>query len=199
MCQCCLSSKPLKVWFTSTHSTLNVKRLTPHCWDVWFVSPVRAGCASFYVYFPTAILIQQRSSQTSHRDTGVPANLRVHVHSYQFLTPPWAQQKQFVFLFFIPPPHQSLATEEGGAAAEPVWVTVVTVSVITQATLAVHRLVNLTTVWWRTPVWCFIICSSTHLSCSQTAAATITTMSRLINNKIIIKKTICTCKQLFDY
>lgn len=34
MCQGCLSSGPLTVWSTIQHSTPNVKRLTPDCWDV---------------------------------------------------------------------------------------------------------------------------------------------------------------------
>lgn len=80
--------------------------------DTWLLRcrlpPVRAGCASFYVYFPTANpsshLTQKRSSQTSHEDAEVPANLKVHAFWWE-RTPPRAEQKQslFLFLIFYPP------------------------------------------------------------------------------------------------
>lgn len=126
MCQGCLSSGPLKVWSTISHSTLNVK-----CFDTWLLRcrlpHVRAGCASFYVYFPTANpssnLTQQRSSQTSRGDAGVPANLKVHTFWWERTRPAPSSNNcsSYSSLFSL---HQSLTTKEEGVkwSTHPVWV-----------------------------------------------------------------------------
>lgn len=68
MCQGCLSSGPLKVWATISHSTLNVKCLTPDCWEVGF-RPSEPVVPVFMFIFRLLILplIQPKQPDQSRR------------------------------------------------------------------------------------------------------------------------------------
>lgn len=128
MCQGCLSSGPLKVWATISHSTLNVKCLTPDCWEVGF-RPSEPAVPVFMFIFRLLILplIQPRReaarpvaemreclqiSKSTHSDGSGPR-------------PASSKNSHSSYSSFFPL-HQSLTTKEEGAAlrwsTHPGWV-----------------------------------------------------------------------------